>query len=322
MELPLQRPGRAGASLNALELDLWNENADTIARVWEMPEQVSRIVRGSYLEHARRYFLEGKERTTVLELGCGSGWVGQSLASPALSVIGMDFSAAQIERARMRAKKKGLEAYCRYVLNSVAKVGGHSPRADAALLHAYLHHLDEEEIETVLAELRTSLAPGARIWIYEPAFCTHAATTSRAGLSTRMAFQLANLGSRLVRAAGKLSGLRNAAVADRFDALTQLAHRNGWYLSPKEVPLDDSVFTAQLAQKFRVKNSYWATLYLVGWAYECALLEASLLRSLACFCYLRPARAAERLALGDRAAVQVAARPPSHAFKVWECEVP
>ncbi len=319
--LRLQRSPRSDAALNARELAWWNANAATIARVWEMPVEVSRVVRGRYLERARNFFLEGRERATVLELGCGSGWVGQALAGPRLAIVGVDFSQAQIDLALGRARRTGVEAYCRYFVSTPGERPQALPQVDAALIHAYLHHLDDEEIDGALAEVRAALSPGARVWIYEPAFRTAPAPARRPALRSRLGMRLCAVGARLLRVAGGLLGLRDEAVDARFQALAGEAQRNGWYLSPKEVPLQEEAFTRRLERTFRVRSSYWATLHLVGWAYECALLEDSVLRKLACALYLRMARAVDAWALRDEAMVAAATTPPAHAFRVWECEV-
>ncbi|MGE0876463.1 MAG: class I SAM-dependent methyltransferase [Burkholderiales bacterium] len=319
--LPLRRPERAEPFLNALEREWWDANASTIARVWQMPDEVSRFVRQGYLQRARQFLTEGRSRTTVIELGCGSGWVGQSIAGPDLHIVGIDFSSAQIGLASTRATETGVAAFCSYSLSGNETLSKEPPTADAALLHAYLHHLDEAEIASTLQALRATLAPGARIWIYEPAFRADRVTTQRIRLSTRIAMRAALVGSRMVRLAGAACRVRNSTVAAKFEELAALARKSGWYLSPKEVPLEDAAFTHQLARHFRVRSSYWATLHLVGWAYECALLERSVCRRIACGTYLPLARIAERLALLDAAAVEFATTPPRHAFKVWECEV-
>jgi hypothetical protein len=49
----------------------------------------------------------------VVELGCGSGWVGQSICGPELRITGTDFSASQIALARENAARKRLGAFTR-----------------------------------------------------------------------------------------------------------------------------------------------------------------------------------------------------------------
>ena len=252
--LRLQRSQRSDAALNAQELAWWNANASTIARVWEMPDEVSRMVRGRYLERARNFFLQGRERATVLELGCGSGWVGQALAGPHLAIVGVDFSSAQIGLAKARARRMGVEPYCRYFVSTPGAHREAQPRADAALIHAFLHHLDDEEIDAVLAEVRASLAPGGRVWIYEPAFGSPPSAAAPA-LRSRLGMRLCGVGARLVRGTGKLLRLRDQVVDAQFQALAEEAGRNGWYLSPKEVPFDADSFTRRLEQVLVVHSA-------------------------------------------------------------------
>lgn len=314
----MQRALRADEVTNALEHDWWNENAATIARVWEMEPEVSRAVRGAYLEKAKAFFLQGRDEARVLELGCGSGWVGQSIAGPRLRIIGTDFSEAQVALARRRAEANGLQQYCSYRVASAAHWPDEARTADCALVHAFLHHLDESELAGVLRDLRTRLRPGARIWFYEPAFLPSPALEGAARTVAR-AFHACSAAFRLV---SRALGLRDQDTAEKFERLTQRADANGWYLSPKEVPFDHGSFTANLQRHFAVRDSYWATIYLVGWAFETNLLRHRFARQLACATFLPLAAAGDRFVAAHVGALGTASQPPNYGFAVWECEVP
>lgn len=322
--LKLQRAPQAGAELNARELAWWNANAGTIAKVWEMAPEVSWAVRRAYLERARKFFLAGRERVTLLELGCGSGWLGQSIAGPSLRIIGTDFSESQITLARERAAANGLSAFCEYHVADAVHWAEDARAADGAVIHAFLHHLDDAEIDSVLRGLRARLQPGARVWIYEPAFLE--ADESAAGArSDPLAWLLKNAVqacSALVRAGAGALGLRDEATAKQFERLAQMAGENGWYLSPKEIPFFRGQFTQRIERVFALRDCYWATLYLVGWAFEFNLLRSTAIRKAACATVLPLAARCDRFLCGRPAHLAAALRPPNHGFAVWECEVP
>ena len=318
--LRLQRPRRADPELNARELDWWNANAATIAKVWEMAPEVSWQVRRAYLERARAFFLEGRERVTLLEPGCGSGWLGQSIAGPRLRVIGTDFSAAQLALARERAAARGVADWCEYHLADAARWPEAARAADGALVHAFLHHLDDAEIDGVLQGLRARLAPGARVWIYEPAFA-ETDGAARGDAAARMLAGALQAGAALIGLGARALGLRDEATAQQFARLARQAEESGWYLSPKEVPFQLGEFTRRLERDFALRDRYWATLHLVGWALECNLLRAPAARRLACATFLPLAARADRFLAGRPAHVAEALRAPGHGFAVWECEV-
>ena len=319
-----ERPRQADAALNALEHDWWNENAPVIARVWEMEPEVSRAVRGAYLERARAFFLQGRERATVLELGCGSGWVGQSIAGPRIRVIGSDFSESQVAQARERAARNRLAEFCSYHVATSAHWPGEAREADCALIHAFLHHLDEEEIDGVLRDLRTRLRPGARIFFYEPAFWDgEGDSKSLAGspfapllrLTVQACVSALRIGARLL-------DLRDQEVAERFERLMQRAAENGWYLSPKEIPFGYRAFSERLGRDFVVRDARWITIYLVGWALECNLLRAPAARRFLCATLVPLAAWCDRMLAAQPRYLASVLQPPSHAFAAWECEVP
>lgn len=318
--LRASRPRVADSTLNRQEHDWWNEHAPIISRLWEMYPEVSRAVRGAYLERVRQFFLLGRERATVLELGSGSGWVGQSIAGPRLRVVGTDFSELQVALARARAEASGLTAYCSYHVTGSADWPAEAASADCALIHAFLHHLDELEIEGVLRALRGRLRAGARILFYEPAFLSGPAVQPRGPvwLVGRAVHTFASA----LRVASAGLGLRDEATARKFDRLTQMAADNGWYLSPKEIPFDHDTFTASLRDHFAIRDSYWATVFLVGWAFETNLLRSALARRAACASFLPLAAVCDRFIAARAQSLGSALQSPNYGFAVWECEVP
>lgn len=318
------RPKTADAALNVLEHDWWNENAPVIARVWEMEPEVSRAVRGAYLERARAYFLKGRERATVLELGCGSGWVGQSIAGPQLRIVGADFSESQVALARGRAAKNGLAEFCTYRVATSAQWPDEARDADCALIHAFLHHLDEEEIDGVLHDLRTRLRPGARIFFYEPAFWDggrEGEDLEGGSLATLLRLTVQACVSAL-RIGSRLLGMRDQEIAVRFERLMQRAEENGWYLSPKEIPFGYRAFSERLGKDFAIRDAEWVTVYLVGWALECNLLRSPAARRFLCATFLPAAAWCDRMLAARSGFLATVLKPPSYAFAVWECEVP
>lgn len=315
-----RRADPADPGLNARERAWWNDNAPVIERVWEMDPEVSRVVRGRYLLAAREFFLSGRTSATVLEPGCGSGWVGQALAGPDLRIVGTDFSESQIDLARTRAGRFGLSEYCAYRVLAPDSWPVEADAVDGVLMHAFLHHLDDVEVDALLGQLRSRLRPGTRVWIYEPAFLSGEVPAPNGpawwlGRSMHALCAVQRLASRLL-------GLRDEPTADSFDRLMRQAQENGWYLSPKEVPFDRDAFTARIRQHFTLHRTRWQTIYLVGWALETNLLRSAGFRRLSCSTLLRLAAACDHYIAARADQLGSALSPPAYGFAVWECEVP
>ena len=182
-----ERSLHTSEELDKLELDWWNRNAEIVSKAWEMHDDVSRTVRKVYLEKARKFFQSDKKKMTILELGCGSGWVGQFIANSNLHIIGTDFSENQIQLAIKNAKKKGLEEYCKYqltdVFDCINKDSEFFQHIDGVMIHGFLHHLNGQEIETIFYNIKKYLKQGTRLWIYEPAFYLNPTKTAKVKLN-------------------------------------------------------------------------------------------------------------------------------------------
>lgn len=116
-----ERPRVADPEINKLEHEWWENNAALVARFWEMETSISDILRQSYLHEIKNFFLKGRSEVTVLELGCGSGWVGQSIAGNNIRIIGTDFSESQLALARANSTRRGLDKVTSYRVSTSAE---------------------------------------------------------------------------------------------------------------------------------------------------------------------------------------------------------
>src|SRR4051794_3007935 len=104
-----------------------------------MHDTVSRAARGQYLTRAKNFFA-AIPNAHVVELGCGSGWVGQSICGPDLRITGTDFSQSQIDLARKRARRRRLDAYTDYIVATSGTWPSLRSAPTGILIHAFLHH--------------------------------------------------------------------------------------------------------------------------------------------------------------------------------------
>jgi ubiquinone/menaquinone biosynthesis C-methylase UbiE len=102
---------------------------------------------------------------SVLEYGCGEGWVSKDLAVAGAKLSAFDISAEAVARTRKVLASAGVADRC-----SVEQMGAENLRYadgsfDSAIGFAILHHLD---MEMALAELYRVLKPGGVAFFAEP----------------------------------------------------------------------------------------------------------------------------------------------------------
>ena len=101
--------------------------------------------------------------TSLVELGCGSGWMTRFAARHGVHAEGYDISPEMIEIAREQAAAEGLEV--RFEAADMEQLDlGH--RFDTCLLYDALHHSPRADL--VLASAHRALKPGGRLLLAEP----------------------------------------------------------------------------------------------------------------------------------------------------------
>lgn len=148
-------------SVEDLERAWWDRFGDIAERQWSLNEELNLVVRREHLAEVVQFLRRPGGR--LLDVGCGSGWLGLLVASTQMELTGVDFSLEQVSRARQAAFGKGS---ARFILGTIDQV--EDGPYDSALLHGVLHHLPEFQIEPFLDRLAKLMAPGGRIYLYEP----------------------------------------------------------------------------------------------------------------------------------------------------------
>lgn len=93
----------------------------------------------------------------VLDLGCGTGHLSETIAERGASVVGLDASAEMIERARETYPDR------RFVRADARSFDGEFDEPfDAVFSNAALHWIPESNHDAVLASVREALRPGGR----------------------------------------------------------------------------------------------------------------------------------------------------------------
>ena len=101
--------------------------------------------------------------SSLVELGCGSGWMTRFAARHGVRAEGYDISPEMIEIARAEAAAEGLDVTFEAGDYEQLDLGR---RFDACLIYDALHHSERPEL--VLADAHRALKPGGRLLLAEP----------------------------------------------------------------------------------------------------------------------------------------------------------
>jgi SAM-dependent methyltransferase len=108
------------------------------------------------------------QRHRVLSLGCGDGSIEMRLASHVGEIVGVELSPVAIEQARARAGTAGIGNITFHVSDVAALRAGDFGRFDYVAAFAFLHHLPDSGIRSVLRDARGALNPGGAFYSSDP----------------------------------------------------------------------------------------------------------------------------------------------------------
>lgn len=103
--------------------------------------------------------LEANSLTTVLDLGCGTGYDALELSRKGFGVTATDISEVAIKHAREEAAREGLDID--YAKHDIAEPLSYPDACfDAVISNLTLHMFPESVVPRVVAEVRRCLVPG------------------------------------------------------------------------------------------------------------------------------------------------------------------
>jgi ubiquinone/menaquinone biosynthesis C-methylase UbiE len=151
------------ASLAEREREFYNEKNQTtyhLVRRW-----IWRAI-GEFRRNEEAHDLYDAAGKDVLDYGCGPGYLARHLIDEgAKSVVGIDVSDAEIERARERVREQGIEDRCTFLAADAHAMEFPDDSFDVIVGDSILHHL---ELRRALLEIRRVLRPGGRAVFLEP----------------------------------------------------------------------------------------------------------------------------------------------------------
>jgi 2-polyprenyl-3-methyl-5-hydroxy-6-metoxy-1,4-benzoquinol methylase len=235
----------------------WDQYGQINEEIWQYNEYLFALIRRPYLQRMFQFLYKPAGR--LLDFGCGNGWVSLPFANSGMSVVGIDLSSAQVQRATRRAATAGLDNahYYQGDLESIPQDGS----VDSVVVHSLLHHLPDEHKRKLLGFISMSLAPKGRIFLYEPI-----------AVDPRRPWYGALLDKGILGLfrTGEYLGLRLKLFKPAYATL----RRSGWQMiSPSEAPILYTDLLALVPADLQLVESHYWHAYSLKYANLCMSLK-------------------------------------------------
>ncbi|MGQ0615835.1 MAG: SAM-dependent methyltransferase [Acidimicrobiia bacterium] len=238
-------------ALDRAEQEWWAAHGALEERFcWVQTPTVRRLLRRRYLAEVAAAVPPGG---SVLEIGCGTGWLGRELAAlGAGAVAGIDFSAEQVDRARVATLEAGLADKVRVDVARPVDLLDDGRRFDVVVVHAMLHHLSVAEIGDTLEAVAGLLVPGGRLAVFEPSMVPTDGPGATAPPALKALRRLERLPMSLHRR--RLRPVGAAEAAARYELSTRHVGNGPFGPAPKEAPFVPGELPVLLGERFRVDS--------------------------------------------------------------------
>jgi len=253
-----KRPDKSSVLMEQLENNWWNAHGELIEKAWVFSEKTNYYYRKDYVSKAVSFFKETGKKAVILDLGCGSGWLGRMIADDGLEYHGMDFSSTQIDIANKEKQKASNKEHLHYYcLTDFRKIENISS-VTGVVIHAFLHHLYWEDLTNLFDELAETLPQGCKFFIMEPVY---PAKSKAANTFTEKATNDALVSAyraNLIFIKNKLMDENNYDSKTESDLIQAEfeSTKNGFFFSPKEVPFKLDEFKTFLTTYLTIEKTF------------------------------------------------------------------
>lgn len=277
---PFDRPVKSTTALDQLENNWWNDYGDLIEKVWVLEDDINTELRQDYVSKAKQFFLSDTPKTKILDLGCGSGWMGRMLADENVEYVGVDFSETQIKIANDTLVKSGIKHSIKYHLTKDFTEVEDLDSVTGVVINAFLHHLYWDELDELFKGLVHHLPKGCKVYILEPVYPS---LSKKSGATGNEASKL--VGGALNLFIGQLkkqlvqTGKYDVALDKELEGVINESNAMGYFFSPKEVPFQMDKFRKFLNKYISVDNIYPTGIHDIAFAQMCSKITDDKLRS-------------------------------------------
>jgi SAM-dependent methyltransferase len=141
-----------------LSSDVYRENLDFWERAWsQVKTAYTQLPDLAYLTSIPKT-LEQRSVRTVLDLGCGTGWLSIYLAKQGFQVTGLDISMHAIKLAREWAAKEDLDIH--FDVGDIADMPYPDSSFDAIVANSIFEHFPFDVADITMKRLKHILVPG------------------------------------------------------------------------------------------------------------------------------------------------------------------
>jgi SAM-dependent methyltransferase len=229
----------APPEVEQLEAEWWTKYAWLEEEyAWVHPPEVRHLLRKHYLQ---RIVASIPTDGTIVDYGCGPGWIAILLAQHgAKHIIGVDNAPAQIAIARRKAEEAGQTNKIDFI-DTIDPLALQS--ADAVVIHGVLHHLSWTEIDAFTALLQENVKKECKIFMLEPVQGKHRY------LPWSLPYYAVRLASKLRTQSPEEKRIR-ALLNSRGDG----PRYPGYGVAPKEMPFRVGELEQRLGSRFDVSR--------------------------------------------------------------------
>ena len=243
------------------EQEWWDEFSEFSEYTWGYNNNATamKISRLHYLKKMANFLMFDTKSPEILEVGCGTGWVGRFLAQMGAKVWGIDNSINAIQICHVNAKKDGVDANTQYTCGSIEALSGNKCQFDGVILHAVLHHLTYEEINNLLASIKKALKPGGRLFVYEHECFDREAKTPLSVLIRKSQSLMTRLHRQIYddMIRNNLIEKEHIEIMQNIGKWSEIHGSVG--ITPKEFPFKENELEKILSHYFVIKRKYFCT---------------------------------------------------------------
>ncbi len=155
----------------------WSDRADT----WDRHNDVGMVkIAAAALEIA-----DVREGMTCVDLGCGGGRLALELARTGARVVGVDVSAAMIDRMLEQARRDGLENVTGRA-QAIEQLSLPEESVDVVVTNYALHHLLDPDKAKVVSAAYTWLRPGGKLVVSDMMLGRGASASDREVIASKI----------------------------------------------------------------------------------------------------------------------------------------